>query len=102
MHTQQSSDLPFSPAQQNHASLDTGDKTVQCGRKTDQVKIWMMWKAHGDLGLAQRVDECVGLIEHMAAQMKVGGNGHCYLMCLGGNGYSCLRCLGMNGPRYLM
>ena len=30
-------------------SYDTGDKSIQCGRKVDVLKIWMMWKAKGDL-----------------------------------------------------
>lgn len=27
---------------------DTGDKSVQCGRKCDGFKFWMMWKMRGD------------------------------------------------------
>jgi sulfinoalanine decarboxylase len=26
-------------------SLDTGDKHVQCGRRADVLKFWLMWKA---------------------------------------------------------
>lgn len=26
-------------------SLDTGDKTFQCGRPNDVFKLWLMWKA---------------------------------------------------------
>ena len=26
-------------------SLDTGDKTLQCGRPNDIFKLWLMWKA---------------------------------------------------------
>ncbi|KAI5644899.1 pyridoxal-dependent decarboxylase conserved domain-containing protein [Phthorimaea operculella] len=38
-------------------SYDTGDKSVQCGRKIDAFKLWVMWKARGDAGLR-------GLAEH--------------------------------------
>ncbi|XP_049884804.1 cysteine sulfinic acid decarboxylase-like [Pectinophora gossypiella] len=33
-------------------TYDTGDKSVQCGRKIDAFKLWMTWKARGDAGLA--------------------------------------------------
>uniref|UniRef100_A0AAX7SJA5 Glutamate decarboxylase like 1 n=1 Tax=Astatotilapia calliptera TaxID=8154 RepID=A0AAX7SJA5_ASTCA len=37
-------------------SYDTGDKSVQCSRKPDAFKIWLMWKALGSKELEQRVD----------------------------------------------
>ena len=37
-------------------SWDTGDKSVQCGRKVDAFKLWLLWKARGDQGLAALVD----------------------------------------------
>uniref|UniRef100_A0A8C7D3X0 Cysteine sulfinic acid decarboxylase n=1 Tax=Oncorhynchus kisutch TaxID=8019 RepID=A0A8C7D3X0_ONCKI len=37
-------------------SLDTGDKSIQCGRKVDCLKLWLMWKAVGSKGLEERVD----------------------------------------------
>lgn len=36
--------------------FDTGDKTVQCGRRVDCLKLWLLWKAVGSEGLEQRVD----------------------------------------------
>ncbi len=38
-------------------NLDSGDKSVQCGRKVDCLKLWLMWKAVGSNGLAERVDK---------------------------------------------
>lgn len=35
----------------------TGDKTVQCGRKPDVLKLWLQWKAIGDEGMEERVDK---------------------------------------------
>ncbi len=29
-------------------TYDTGDKSVQCGRKTDAFKLWFMLKARGE------------------------------------------------------
>lgn len=36
---------------------DTGDKSIQCGRKTDAFKLWTMWKARGDIGFSTLVDK---------------------------------------------
>lgn len=40
-------------------SWDTGDKSVQCGRKVDAFKLWLLWKARGDRGLAALVDNAM-------------------------------------------
>ncbi len=37
-------------------SLDTGDKTIQCGRHVDIFKLWLGWKARGNQGYAEHVD----------------------------------------------
>ncbi len=34
----------------------TGDKTIQCGRKADAIKWWLMWKARGDAGMTYIVE----------------------------------------------
>uniref|UniRef100_A0A671X742 Cysteine sulfinic acid decarboxylase n=1 Tax=Sparus aurata TaxID=8175 RepID=A0A671X742_SPAAU len=38
-------------------NLDVGDKSVQCSRKVDCLKLWLMWKAVGSAGLEERVDK---------------------------------------------
>ncbi|KAG8264434.1 hypothetical protein J6590_011725 [Homalodisca vitripennis] len=40
-------------------TYDTGDKSVQCGRKPDAFKLWLMWRARGDEGLAALVDDAM-------------------------------------------
>lgn len=37
-------------------SYDTGDKSIQCGRKNDSLKLWLMWKAKGDQGFERDID----------------------------------------------
>ena len=37
-------------------AYDTGDKSIQCGRKVDVLKLWLMWKAYGDRGLEKNMD----------------------------------------------
>ncbi|XP_072030360.1 cysteine sulfinic acid decarboxylase-like isoform X2 [Amphiura filiformis] len=36
---------------------DTGDKSIQCGRKVDAFKLWMMWKAKGNSGFEAEIDK---------------------------------------------
>lgn len=35
----------------------TGDKHIQCGRRADVLKFWLMWKAKGTSGLEHHVDK---------------------------------------------
>ncbi|XP_040583146.1 acidic amino acid decarboxylase GADL1 [Lepeophtheirus salmonis] len=39
-------------------SYDTGDKSIQCGRKVDAFKVWFMFKARGLDYLSRSVDNC--------------------------------------------
>ncbi|XP_051856660.1 cysteine sulfinic acid decarboxylase isoform X2 [Antechinus flavipes] len=52
-------------------SLDTGDKVVQCGRRVDCLKLWLMWKALGGSGLEQRVDWAFTLTRYLVEKMKL-------------------------------
>mmetsp|Transcript_115637 Transcript_115637/g.332096 ORF Transcript_115637/g.332096 Transcript_115637/m.332096 type:complete len:539 (+) Transcript_115637:108-1724(+) len=58
-----------------HASLDIGDKTIQCGRKADAFKLWLMWKAKGDDGMRRTVDHCFALADFMARQIRSDSTG---------------------------
>jgi hypothetical protein len=40
----------------DHASYDLGDRSFQCGRKSDSFKLWMAVKLHGRSGLASRIE----------------------------------------------
>ncbi|XP_070266247.1 cysteine sulfinic acid decarboxylase isoform X2 [Myotis yumanensis] len=51
-------------------ALDTGDKVVQCGRRVDCLKLWLMWKAQGGQGLEQRVNQAFALARYLAEEMK--------------------------------
>lgn len=51
-------------------SLDIGDKSVQCSRKVDCLKLWLMWKALGSSGLAERVDKAFVNVRYLTEQMK--------------------------------
>lgn len=51
-------------------NLDIGDKSVQCSRKVDCLKLWLMWKALGSSGLAERVDKAFVNVRYLTEQMK--------------------------------
>ncbi|XP_071324421.1 acidic amino acid decarboxylase GADL1-like [Trachinotus anak] len=51
-------------------SYDTGDKSVQCSRKPDAFKFWLMWKALGTKELEQRVDRALAIARYLAHEIK--------------------------------
>ncbi|XP_066596038.1 acidic amino acid decarboxylase GADL1 [Prorops nasuta] len=51
-------------------SWDTGDKSIQCGRKTDGMKFWLMWKARGTSGLRRSVDVAMGEAVYFYKRIK--------------------------------
>ncbi|XP_076395032.1 cysteine sulfinic acid decarboxylase [Megachile rotundata] len=51
-------------------SWDTGDKSVQCGRKVDGAKLWLMWKARGTKGLSDSVDVAMSMAEYFFDRIK--------------------------------
>jgi len=59
----------FQPDKLN-TELDSGDKTIQCGRKTDMFKLWFQWKSKGDEGMAASVDHCFALANDMASRIR--------------------------------
>lgn len=58
-----------------YAELDSGDKTFQCGRRTDMFKIWLQWKAMGDEGMCATVDHCFELANSMATSIRNDATG---------------------------
>ncbi|NXT29562.1 CSAD decarboxylase, partial [Syrrhaptes paradoxus] len=51
-------------------SYDTGDKTPQCGRRVDCLKLWLLWKALGTRGLATRVERAFACTRYLAEEVK--------------------------------
>nr|XP_022328984.1 cysteine sulfinic acid decarboxylase-like [Crassostrea virginica]XP_022334582.1 cysteine sulfinic acid decarboxylase-like isoform X1 [Crassostrea virginica] len=51
-------------------SYDTGDKSIQCGRKNDCLKLWMMWKAKGDVGFEKDIDNLFECSRYLAKSVK--------------------------------
>jgi glutamate/tyrosine decarboxylase-like PLP-dependent enzyme len=47
-----------------YADYDAGDRTFQCARRIDVLKLWLAWKHHGDAGFAARIDHAVAMAQH--------------------------------------
>ncbi|OAD51941.1 Glutamate decarboxylase 1 [Eufriesea mexicana] len=60
----------FQQDKQYDVSWDTGDKSVQCGRKVDAAKFWLMWKARGTQGLRKSVDLAMSAIEYFFQRIR--------------------------------
>jgi len=53
---------------------DTGDKTFQCGRHNDVLKLWLMWKAKGTNGIVETINTAFENARHLADQCKKRDN----------------------------
>ncbi len=61
-------DYIFQPDKLN-AEYDSGDRTFQCARRVDVLKLWLAWKHHGDEGFAARIDHAVAMADHARARI---------------------------------
>lgn len=51
-------------------SYDTGDKSVQCGRKVDVFKFWLVLKARGIDGLGLLMDNAMQMSEYFTESIR--------------------------------
>ena len=51
-------------ADQN-ASYNLGERSIQCGRRADALKVWLSWKAIGNKGFADKIDYLQDLKNHL-------------------------------------
>mmetsp|Transcript_802 Transcript_802/g.1627 ORF Transcript_802/g.1627 Transcript_802/m.1627 type:complete len:551 (-) Transcript_802:197-1849(-) len=52
-----------------YSEYDLGDRTIQCGRKPDAYKLWLIWKNSGDAGLRKHIEYAHKLTNY--AQQKI-------------------------------
>ena len=63
-----------------NAAYNLGERSIQCGRRADALKVWLSWKAIGNQGFADKIDflqqlksDCVAAIEqHPSLRMLAG------------------------------
>ncbi|XP_061177418.1 cysteine sulfinic acid decarboxylase-like [Saccostrea echinata] len=60
----------FQPDKHYDVSYDIGDKTIQCGRKVDIFKLWLMWRSRGDTGMAKQVENSFENAKHLLDGLK--------------------------------
>ena len=53
---------------------DTGDKAYQCGRKVDAFKLWILWKARGDLGMEKVVNSAFDFKDLLISELNKRSN----------------------------
>jgi len=58
------------------ASYNLGQKSLQCGRKPDCLKLWLCWKRHGTLGLGRRVERAFSNAKALAERVKADPRFH--------------------------
>jgi len=54
-------------------SYDSGDKSIQCGRKVDVLKLWTLWKSTGKLQMAKNIENmfnCATYLSKLCAKTE--------------------------------
>ncbi|KHJ47856.1 glutamate decarboxylase family protein [Trichuris suis] len=72
-HSQHASYL-FPEVRLYDTKFDVGDSSIQCSRKPDAFKIWLMWKAYGLEGLKALVEKAFENAEYLAERLRANRN----------------------------
>jgi len=51
-----------------------GQKSLQCGRRVDALKLWLAWKHDGELGFENRIDKLIKIANSFAEKIKSNQN----------------------------
>jgi glutamate/tyrosine decarboxylase-like PLP-dependent enzyme len=62
----------FQPDKQ-YAEFDSGDRTFQCARRIDVLKLWLTWIVRGDAQFAQRIEHAVAMADHARSFIEDSG-----------------------------
>lgn len=54
----------------DNSDWDTGTYSLQCGRRGDILKFWLLWRAHGTDGLIQRTEHLFQLAAFATSEIK--------------------------------
>ncbi|KAL8594515.1 hypothetical protein ACOMHN_028869 [Nucella lapillus] len=60
----------FQPEKPYDTSYDIGDRSVQCGRKVDVLKVWMTWKGLGEKGLSDYVERSFENAQYLTEKLR--------------------------------
>lgn len=53
-----------------NAAYNLGERSMQCGRRADSLKVWLSWKAIGSQGFADKIDHLQSLKRQCVAQIE--------------------------------
>ncbi len=56
------------------ADYDLGQKSLQCGRRVDALKLWLTWKHDGENGFEQRINKLMEIAATFAAKISAKNN----------------------------
>lgn len=54
----------------DNSEWDTGTYSLQCGRRADVLKFWLLWRAHGTEGLVKRTDHLFDLADYAVKEIS--------------------------------
>lgn len=54
----------------DNSEWDTGTYSLQCGRRADALKLWLLWRAHGTEGLIERTEHLLSLADFATKQIS--------------------------------
>ncbi len=54
----------------NGAEYDLGDASYTCGRRTDAIKLWALWKFHGPHGIGRLLEDKVDSLKYFVKRVK--------------------------------
>lgn len=49
---------------------DVGDESIQCGRKAESLKCWLVWKGRGRRGMEELIDNAFAMAKYLADKLK--------------------------------
>lgn len=54
----------------DNSEWDTGTYSLQCGRRADALKLWLMWRSQGTDGLMKRTEHLLDLAKYAAHEIS--------------------------------
>lgn len=54
----------------DNSDWDTGTYSLQCGRRPDALKVWLLWMSKGDKGMEQIIDHLFDSAEYVKKQVE--------------------------------
>ena len=53
-----------------NAAYNLGERSIQCGRRADSLKVWLSWKASGNKGFEKKIDYLQNMKQEFLAMLE--------------------------------